>query len=502
MESQLTDRSPVLELSAQPPTEVAEAEVVAVPVLSGAAGVVLGPGSTELIDRYEIDAFAILDTNGASGRPGEITEHLIPTELPARRLLFVGVGEADVAALRRAGSALARKTRGRSTVATSVAAVADDEGTAAFVEGVLLGSYRFHDRSADSGPVPVERVVLCMPHSGADAVVDRARQVAEASLWARAMSSIPSNKKSPAWIADQAVRLADRTGIDVRVWDEKHLRQDGFNAILAVGQESANPPRMVRLDYKPARVTRRTRHVVLVGKGITFDTGGLSLKPADAMINMKRDMTGAAVVLAVMGALSAVRCPIKVTGLLTSAENSVGGNALRPGDVIRHYGGRTTEVTNTDAEGRLVMADGLAYAVESIKPDALVDVATLTGAIKVALGVRTGGLFATSDALADGFLSVASAAGEPFWRMPLVDDYAEGLDSRVADSDNAGPGPGAILAALFLREFTGGVPWMHLDIASVGDSPVDAFEWTPGPTGYGVRALLRWLGGPDPLAGV
>jgi leucyl aminopeptidase len=242
--------------------------------------------------------------------------------------------------------------------------------------------------------------------------------------------------------------------------------------------------------------------VVLVGKGITFDSGGLSLKPRDSMMNMKRDMTGAAVVLAVMGALEVVGCPIRVTGLLAAAENSVDGNSMRLGDVIRHYGGRTTEVTNTDAEGRLVLADGLAYAVDTIKPDALVDVATLTGAVKTTLGLRTGGLFATSDALADAFLKGSDGSGEPFWRLPIVDDYLEGLESQVADSDNAGPGPGAILAALFLREFTGGLPWLHLDIASVGDSVMDSFEWSPGPTGFGVRALLRWLGGPDPLAGV
>jgi leucyl aminopeptidase len=250
-------------------------------------------------------------------------------------------------------------------------------------------------------------------------------------------------------------------------------------------------------------VTRQTRHVVLVGKGITFDTGGLSIKPGEAMMTMKRDMTGGGVVLAVMAALADVDCQVKVTGLVPCAENAIGGNAMRPGDVLRHYGGRTSEVTNTDAEGRLVMADALAYAVEEIKPDVLVDVATLTGAMKLALGQRTGGFFATDDALADLLRTAAAAAGEPLWRMPLVEDYEAKLESKVADADNAAKGGGgAITAALFLRHFTGGLPWAHLDIASVGDSPVDAYEWTMGATGFGARALLHWLELRDPLAGV
>jgi leucyl aminopeptidase len=217
---------------------------------------------------------------------------------------------------------------------------------------------------------------------------------------------------------------------------------------------------------------------------------------------MKRDMTGGGVVLAVMGALRDVDCPVRVTGLVPCAENAVSGNALRPGDVLRHFGGRTSEVTNTDAEGRLVLADALAYAVQEIKPDVLVDVATLTGAMKLALGQRTGGIFATDDALADLITGAGAAAGEPLWRMPLVDDYEDRLESKVADADNAGRGAGAIVAALFLRHFTGGLPWAHLDIASVGDSPVDAYEWTSGATGFGARALLHWLELRDPLAGV
>jgi leucyl aminopeptidase len=217
---------------------------------------------------------------------------------------------------------------------------------------------------------------------------------------------------------------------------------------------------------------------------------------------MKRDMTGAGVVLAVMSRLAELDCPVRVTGLMACAENAIDGNALRPGDVVRHYGGRTSEVTNTDAEGRLVLADALAYAVDKLDPTVLVDVATLTGAMKISLGQRTGGLFATDDELADHLLAAGRASGEPLWRMPLVDDYEERLESPVADADNAAGPPGAITAALFLRPFAGGVPWAHLDIASVGDSPVDAFEWTAGATGFGARVLLHWLEQRQPLAGV
>jgi leucyl aminopeptidase len=203
-----------------------------------------------------------------------------------------------------------------------------------------------------------------------------------------------------------------------------------------------------------------------------------------------------------MGALAAVDCPVRVVGLVAAAENAVSGHALRPGDVVRHYGGRTTEVTNTDAEGRVVLGDALAYAVAELDPAAIVDVATLTGAMKVALGQQVGGYFANDEALAGALADAAEAAGEPLWRFPLAAEYEEKLASKVADADNAPGGPGAITAALFLQHFVGGTPWAHLDIASVGDAPDDSFEWTAGPTGFGARALLAWLGSPDPLAGV
>jgi leucyl aminopeptidase len=333
--------------------------------------------------------------------------------------------------------------------------------------------------------------------------LERAVAMGGASWRARTLASVPSNLKNPAWLADQAVALAAEAGLKVTVWDEKRLADEGFGGILSVGQASETPPRLIRLDYAPAKKSRKAAPtVVLVGKGITFDTGGLSIKPGEAMVNMKRDMTGGGIVMSVMAALADVGCRVPVVGLIPAAENAIGGNALRPGDVVRHYGGRTSEVTNTDAEGRLVLADAMAWAVAHLEPAVLVDVATLTGAIKVALGQQVGGVFANDDTLADALLECGISTGEPLWRFPPPSASEERLSSRVAASDNAGSGPGAIIAALFLQHFAGDVPWAHLDLASTGDAPADSYEYSKGPTGFGARLLLDWRGSEDPLSGI
>ncbi len=475
----------------------------------------LGPGAEQVVERLEargVDVFAWLAHHQHTGRAGEVAEIPVAAlggsaagELPWRSVLLVGLGDGSSGSVRRAGAALARRTRGRGSVASCLAATCDDEGLAALVEGLVLGSFVFHVRSAGPPSTPVAQVVLAGLPDGQECrdVLTSALAVAGAAWMARTLALVPSNIKNPPWLASQAERIAESAGLEVEVYDEQQLARDGFGGIVGVGQGSATPPRLVRLAYDPPGATTSTPHVVLVGKGITFDTGGLSIKPADGMTTMKRDMTGGGVVIAVMGALAAVGCPVRVTGLVAAAENAIGAHSIRPGDVLRHYGGRTSEVTNTDAEGRLVMADALAYAVDELRPSVLVDVATLTGAVKVALGQRTGGIFASDDALAGHLLQAGANAGEPLWRMPLVEDYESLLESEVADADNAPRGGGgAITAALFLRHFTGGLPWAHLDIASVGDSPVDAYEWTQGATGFGTRLLLRWLGSDEPLAGV
>ena len=276
--------------------------------------------------------------------------------------------------------------------------------------------------------------------------------------------------------------------------DERELAEEGFGGLIGVGQGSVRPPRLVEATYDGGG----SRHVVLVGKGITFDSGGLSLKPTDGMLQMKGDMGGAAAVLATLRAVADLGLPLKVTVLAAMAENMPSGTAQRPGDVLTQYGGRTVEVLNTDAEGRLVLADALAYADAALDPDVLVDVATLTGAMPVALGKRHAGLFSTDDALAAQLEQAATGSGEAVWRMPLVEDYRIALDSPTADLRNIGNPKrklqgGSITAALFLREFTGTRAWAHLDIAGPFWSGGDDDELTKGATGYGVRLLVRWL---------
>ncbi|WP_232676155.1 M17 family metallopeptidase [Nocardioides sp. R-C-SC26] len=516
--------APGFALSAGPRHGVGGVDVVALPVLPapitpdegapGEAAVLLGPGAADLGEALGVDLLALAEASGLTGRTGETAT--IPLALGApdnpdlRLVVLVGVGDATPTDLRRAAAALARPCRGRVAVATTLAGLDAEHGIEGVVVGLSLASFGFSWRSAPPPAVerPVTRVVLAgREHDVADdAALRRAVALAGAGWYARHLATVPSNLKNPAWMAEQAALLAERHDLTLRVWDEHELENEGFGGILGVGQGSVSPPRLIRLDYTPPKAGRRTPTVVLVGKGITFDSGGISIKPAQGMETMKRDMTGGAVVLATMAALHAVGCPVKVVGLVPSAENAISGSATRPGDVLRHYGGRTTEVTNTDAEGRLVLGDALAYAVRELKPAAVVDVATLTGGIKVALGQQVGGLFANDDALADAVFSAAEQAGEPLWRFPLHPAYEEKLASKVADADNGPSGPQAIMAALFLQHFVRGpggpVPWAHLDVASVGDAPEERHEWTKGPTGFGARALLTWLGSADPLAGV
>ncbi len=500
---------PQVAVSDVAPSAVVGVDVVAVPVIADPDGPTLGPGAAELVDEIGEDLFALLDAASATGAVGEVTERVVLdtsglTNPDLKLVLLVGVGAGNDDDLRRAGAVLARRARGHQSVATSLGSLGDDAALRALVEGLVLGSFGFHWRSEGPRDQPVDRVVLAgmVDADSRKDVVERSLSVAGAGWLSRTLALVPANVKNPVWLADRAAEIAERSGLEIKVWDEVALEADGFGGILGVGQGSDNPPRLVQLGYTPSTGARKAPHVVLVGKGITFDTGGLSIKPRDNMMLMKRDMTGAGVVLAVLGALGDVDCPVRVTGLLPCAENSVGARSIRPGDVLRHYGGRTSEVTNTDAEGRLVMADALAYAVEQLRPDVLVDVATLTGAIKIALGQKTGGLFANNDALATTLRTASLSAGEPLWRMPLVPDYEERISSKVADADNAGGAPGAITAALFLQHFVGDVPWAHLDIASVGEAPKDEFEYIKGATGFGARALLHWLELREPLAGI
>ena len=455
-------------------------------------------------DRPDLDhllpagSAAVIAAAGMTGKAGEAAEAAVRLGAGASRLLFLGTGDESPRALRRAGAELGRRAAQGKTVSTTAIASLPDEAAQDFITGILLGGYSF---ALKSGPArePGGGVGLLTERAdGHGAALGRAVIIAGAVALARDLTNTPSARKSPEWLAGEAVQAAAQAGLRSRIWAEAELAAAGFGGILAVGSGSARPPRLIELSYEPAGFQT---HVVLVGKGITFDSGGLSLKPNDGMKLMKTDMAGGAAVIAVMSALAGLGVRARVTGLIAAAENMPSGSAYRPGDVITQYGGRTVEVLNTDAEGRLVLADAIAYAHAMLNPGVVVDIATLTGAARTALGSGIGALYSTDDGVAGALLAAGQATGDRLWRMPLPADYLDALDSPVADlahvarSKAAGAKAGSIAAALFLREFTGGRPWAHLDVAGPARSSSDDGETTKGGTGFGTRLLLSWLGG-------
>ncbi|QVQ54051.1 leucyl aminopeptidase [Spiractinospora alimapuensis] len=463
---------------------------------------ILGLTTAEMDARLPAPLLEVLRMYDVTGKPGEIRD--LPVDLGAgpRRLVLFGVGAAQPEQLRRAAATLVRRTKGTDHVAVALPDGASDAGTVAFVEGLQLGSYAFSwppvAGTADFAAEDAATRTVTLHHADVAAVTSAVAEgtaLARGAAIARDLANVPSNEKGPAWMVERAREVAERDGLSCQVWDADELKRDGFGAILGVGDGSPRPPRLVRLDYAPAEADR---HVVLVGKGITFDTGGLSLKPNDNMKLMKTDMSGAAIVLAVMSRLAGLGAATRVTALLPLAENSFSGSAQRPSDVMRTYDGQTVEILNTDAEGRLVLADAIGYAVRNLAPDVLVDVATLTGAAKLALGTTLGALYANDDELARELEEAGGDAGEPMWRMPLEEQYVDSLDSTVADMANIGTNPdygrpGATEAALFLRKFVGDTPWAHLDIAGPGRAMGENGILSKGATGFSTRLLLRWL---------
>ena len=457
-----------------------------------------GPGSSAPVSP-ELLAGALRDT-GNTGSAGRITNLPVPGRRP-RSVVAVGVGSGTLPDLRsyvgiavRRAQTLAEYGARRLVLPLDWPAPAGAEEVRAAVEAAVLAGYRYRDTSTPH-PLRLAEVVVVAADAGDPAVAGAARTgriTAEAVAWARDLVNTPPGTKSPGWLAAQAQqRLAGLDSVTVDVLGPDELRAGGFGGVLAVGGGSARPPCVVVAAYRPpgAGVERP----VLVGKGITFDTGGLSIKTNAGMREMKTDMAGGAAVLAALDAAARLGLPGAVTAVVPVAENAVSGDSYRPGDVVRHVGGRTTEVLDTDAEGRLVLADALAHARLELEATVLVDVATLTGATKTALGARTAGLYATSDGLADALATAALHAGERVWRMPLAEDYAHTLESTIADAINAPGNPGGTTAALFLAPFAGDLPWAHLDIAGPARAGSDDAELVKGGTGYGARLLLRWL---------
>ncbi|WP_409183207.1 leucyl aminopeptidase family protein [Amycolatopsis sp. VS8301801F10] len=465
------------------PTKLPEIEVVAATRRGVPRAVLVAPAEAEEGASY-----------GASGRTAEVRE--VPEDGDGPRWV-AGIGEGAPKDFRSTGAALARAFREaaeNSPIRTVQVVLPEDataEHAAELAVGLSLGGYRFVVTTTEPKP-PVPAVRLVVAHERAvpayaDAVA-RVRVLAAAAAFTRDLANTPSNIKNPAWLANTTAKVLGRT-VDVTVRDEKWLADNGFGGILAVGGGSASPPRLIEMTHSPRGATK---HLLFVGKGITFDTGGLSLKPADGMHLMRTDMAGGAAVIAAMRAIGELNLPVRVTALVPAAENHVSGGSYRPGDIVRHYGGQTTEIGNTDAEGRMVMADALAYGIAQHKPDLIVDAATLTGAMKVSLGLRTGGFFATDDDLAERLLKAGARAGESWWRMPLVEDYATGIEGELGDVRQAPNGPGGIMAALFLREFTAGLPWAHLDIAGPARADKTYDDVVPGASGFAARTLVEF----------
>jgi leucyl aminopeptidase len=428
-----------------------------------------------------------------TAKPGEIIE--VPISVGSlTRIYLVGMGSESDDDLRKASTALGRKVKGTNCVLLSALATEKEK---VITQGVafILSNYQYSLKSEQKEKKPT--FVVYGEFKGE---VEYAEILASAVWQARNLIHTPSNIKNPEWLAKQAtamVSAAKNSDLSITVKSGRALKE--FGGLLAVGNSSPNPgPRLIEVSYAP-KGSSNWPHIVLVGKGITFDTGGVSLKrPYESMIGMKSDMAGAAAVLCATVAMSKVKPKVKVTTLLMAAENALSGTSQRPSDVIKHFGGTTVEVLNTDAEGRLVLADGLAYADLELEPDYLVDVATLTGAATLGLGRQYAAMYTREKSVAKKLYEVGGKVGEKVWHMPLVDDYSVALTSDVADfnhlADKFGFSAGSVTAALFLEKFVGDRNWVHLDIAGTGRSEVDAGENVKGGTGFGVRLLIEWLG--------
>ncbi|MHC8422509.1 leucyl aminopeptidase [Streptomyces sp. NB004] len=468
-------------------------------------GLVVAPGAEAVDKAYDGRLAGVLETLGASGAEGEVTKLPAPSGFKAPLVVAVGLGarpEKDAAfdaeALRRAAGVAARTLAGAKKAAFALP-LSEAADAGAVGEGVLLGAYSFDaykeqgGAKAKKGKAPLAEATLLggKPRDKAyKAAVERAAAVAEELNRARDLVNTPPNDLNPEAFAAVAQAAAKEHGIKVQVLDEKALTKGGYGGILGVGAGSAAGPRLVKLSYTSSKATKS---LAFVGKGITYDSGGISLKPAGHNETMKCDMAGAAAVFAAVVAAARLGLEVNVTGWLALAENMPSGSATRPGDVLRMYSGKTVEVLNTDAEGRLVLADAL-WAASQEKPDAIIDVATLTGAMMLALGSRTYGVMANDDAFRAAVHEAAEEVGEPAWPMPLPEHLRKGMDSATADIANMGERMGGgLVAGLFLREFVGeGIAWAHLDIAGPAFNEGGAFGYTPkGGTGTAVRTLVR-----------
>lgn len=461
----------------------AGSDLLIVPVL---ADLTWGPGAettADLIGAWLPDYLAAREFTGNAGQQVAVPGG----DLPYREVLFVGLGDdVDAESLRRAAGSAARFAGPYRRVATTLHQVDVDGSIEAVTLGYLLGAYRFDTYRSEPKRRTNEHLVLLETPQGSEDRIDRAAAIARGVCLTRDLVNQPAVDKPPIVLAERARSLGP--AISVEVVDEESAAERGYGGLIAVGAGAENPPRMVILRYEPDGAGAL---LALVGKGIVFDSGGLSIKPAKSMEDMKTDMAGAATVYGAMQAIAELEIPVRVLGVAPLTENMTGGGAQRPGDVFTAYNGTTVEVLNTDAEGRLVLADGLGIAAEA-EPDLIIDVATLTGAAKVALGPAVGAIFGNDDEAIRRVEAAARFSGERMWTLPLERSYRPLLDSPVADLKNIGNRfGGSITASLFLAEFVDGRPWVHLDIAGPARADTAEHYITKGGTGFAVRTLVE-----------
>ena len=495
---------------------IRRADLATRPVDVLAVGVAEGvPARGGFAARLDVASRGALKTLRASGdfaaRPGDMAL-IYPAGVKAKRVLLVGLGglggpgpagELDERRVLLAAAAAARRARELGATTLALALSERVERSPALLraagEGVLLGHHRYTAYVAGGGKAPLKRVELLSgtaPTAAGRAAVSAGVTRGEAVGLARDLASTPGQDLPPMALAERAREVAKRVGARVTVHDPAAMERLGMGCVLAVGRGSPNPPCFIELVKEPSGAKRgaKVKTVVVIGKGVTFDTGGVSLKPREGMSKMKYDMSGSAAVVGLFASLDALELPFRLVGLIPSAENVTDGRAIKPGDIVRAMDGTTIEVTNTDAEGRLLLADALVHA-RRFMPVAVVDLATLTGAMSIALGRHAAGLFTTDDALAAELHAAGEASGERLWRMPLWPEFLSEMRGEVSDlvNSNERREGGSCTAAAFLSHFAKGLPWAHLDIASTAWTYTDRPDAARGPNAFGVRLLVEWL---------
>ena len=471
----------------------ADRDVLVIPVGSGGIASVIG----RLPEAFRPLAAGATEQARFDGSAGSSFETFLHEGGLIRRLVLVGTGSGDAAGFERAGAAMtARLLVSGATSAFADIAGADAESSARFALGAALRGWRldrYRTRLPGNQKPTLDRVAILGAGDGAERAWDRWRAVAEGVAFTRELVAEPANVIYPESFVERCSVLAN-AGVKVEVLDEKQMAELGMGAIIGVGQGSERPPRLLCLSWTGEGAAEGAP-LLLVGKGVTFDTGGISLKPGAGMEDMKWDMGGAGAVAGALLALARRKAPVRVVGVCALAENMPDGKAQRPGDVVTTLSGQTVEVINTDAEGRLVLCDAMTWAQRRFKPEVMVDLATLTGAMIIALGREHGGMFSNDDGLAEKLIGAGLAVNEKLWRFPLAEAYDKLIDSPIADIKNVGPREaGSITAAQYLQRFVEpGVKWAHLDIAGMVWSDKDGSTYAKGATGYGVRLLEEFV---------